>query len=268
MPTPFYHINIAEDLLKHPGLASNARRVLEQYQCEFIFGHTAPDVQVISGQEREVTHFFILPIQKGSPLPWELILEANPSLRYFGQLPPAQASFLAGYLCHLQADWFWIRDVFAPIFGPTCSWGTFPERLYLHNVLRAYLDQQVYKTSPDGISTCLCQVSPVHWLPFVEDHYLGEWQDFLTLQLQPGAVAQTVEVFAARQGIEPDEFYHLIDSEERMDEEVFVHLPRQKLDRYRQSLVVENLKLLRSSFEQNYAVSQRTARPLQTGKQV
>lgn len=256
MPTPFYHLSVAEELLRHPPLAPIARCILEPQRGAFLLGHTAPDVQVVSGQPREATHFFVLPCRPKAPRPWAYLLETHPSLAHPEQLPPAQAAFLAGYLCHLQADWLWVKDIFAPVFGPTCWWGTFRQRLYWHNVLRAYLDRRVLPELPAAMGVWLGQTSPDRWLPFVQDRFLCEWRDFLASQLDPGAAVQTVEVLAARQGITPVEFYGLLDSEDRLEREIFVHLPRQQLEVYRQRLLADNVHLL-----QDYLASVCAAYP-------
>lgn len=244
VPTPFYHLSLAEELLRQPTLPGRVRNFLEGQRGAFLFGSTAPDVQEISGQRREATHFFDLPIPRGAPLPWEAILQSHPALAVPHALPGAQAAFLAGYLCHLQADWRWVVDIFAPIFGPTCTWETFHRRLYLHNILRAYLDLRVLPGLPWVTGASLSSASPCDWLSFVKDRHLCEWRDFLATQLQPGAAAQTVEVFAARQGIASEEFYALLASEERMQSEVFIHLSYQQVELYRQRLIEENLQLL------------------------
>ncbi len=244
VPTPFYHLWIAEKLLAHPELHPAVRGLLWQQRGEFLLGNTAPDVQSVSGQDREVTHFFDLPIRLTAPRPWKHILDQHPSLAQPLGLPAAQRAFLAGYLCHLQADWLWVRDIFAPIFGPFRFWGTFGQRLYLHNVLRAYLDRGVVAELPVDTGIALEVVSPDGWLPFVQNRFICEWRDFLASQLQPGAAVQTVEVFAARQGVDPDRFYGLINSEARMDAEVFSRLPRPQLERYLQTLISDNLRLL------------------------
>ncbi|HJW89414.1 MAG TPA: zinc dependent phospholipase C family protein [Anaerolineales bacterium] len=249
MPTPFYHICVAESLLAHPALPSSVRRLLKGQLSAFLFGNTAPDVQVVSGQERQATHFFSVPILPGSQPAWERFLGTYPSLGDPARLPASQTAFLAGYLCHLQADWLWILDIFFPVFGPTCEWGTFPERLYLHNVLRSYLDFQVLSALPGNTADSLRSVRPADWLPFVEDQHLMEWRDYLAEQLAPGAAAKTVEVFAARQGLSPEEFYSLLNSESRMEAEVFIHLPRSRLQVYRRQLLEENLQLLRAYFQ-------------------
>jgi hypothetical protein len=244
VPTPFYHLFVAENLLAHPGLPPAARSLLLEERGAFLFGNTAPDVQVVSGHKRQATHFFSLPIGPDATPAWEQILRQHPSLGQAAALPPAQAAFLAGYLCHLQADWFWILEIFFPIFGPDETWATFHHRLYLHNVLRAYLDRKVMPSLPGATARRLKSIRPDGWLPFEADRHLLEWCDYLAEQLVPGAAARTVEVFAVRQGIPPEDFYRLIESEDAMDEQIFGHLPRSDLDAYYQRLVDRNLELL------------------------
>jgi len=243
VPTPFYHLSLAEEILTYPALPVGMRLFLSEHRSEFLFGNTAPDVQVVSGQPRAATHFFDLPLQPNEQPAWEKFLAANLSLSDPGKLAGAQAAFVAGYLCHLQADIYWIRQIFIPIFGRSSRWDSFPKRLYLHNVLRAYLDRKILPELAGG--ACISSVLPDGWLPFVQDAHLISWRDFLTSQLHPGARIQTVEVFAARQGISPEAYYALLSSEERLDEEIFSHLPRQALEDYRQEIVQENLSLLR-----------------------
>jgi hypothetical protein len=244
MPTPFYHLSLAEDLLHHRGLPEGVRQFLDASRCAFLFGTTAPDVQVVSGQTRLQTHFFDLPIQEEAPLAWEQALRLTPELAHAEILPAKQAVFVAGYLCHLQADWIWVKEIFAPTFGPRCTWGSFRERLFFHNVLRAYLDVRILPRLHPGMSACLQWVVPDHWLPFVEDRYLVEWRNLLFPQLQPGAATQTVEVFSNRGGISAPEFSAMLVSERRMQEEVFVHLSLDQIAQYHQHVIDENSHLL------------------------
>ncbi len=55
-----------------------------------------------------------------------------------------------------------------------------------------------------------------------------------------------MEVFAARQGISPEEYYRILDSQDEMDREIFSRLPRLALDLYRRQLVLQNLQFLNS----------------------
>jgi Zinc dependent phospholipase C len=244
VPTPFYHLSLAEELINHHDLPEPIRHFLRAYRNEFLFGSTAPDVQVVSGQRREATHFFDLPIQPGDLPAWEGFLNVYPELTISNTLPGGQSAFLAGYLCHLQADWVWVKDIFSPVFGPHSDWGTFKQRLYYHNVLRAYLDWQILPGLPGNTGTNLSEVEPRGYLPFVKDQSLTEWRDLLARQLHPGATIQTVEVFSSRQGISAPEYYAVLASAERMQSEVFEHLPLERVDRYRAQVLKDNLRLL------------------------
>lgn len=244
MPTPFYHLRLGKDLLLHPAINGELGQFLHSSRWAFLFGNTAPDVQVVTGQRRQITHFFDLPIQQGDPQPWKLLLGEYPQLADVKRLPVPHAAFVAGYLCHLQADWMWVKEIFAPVFGPYCSWSNFEERLYLHNVLRAYLDVRISPGLLPGLESCLHQAEPAGWLPFVEDRELIKWRDILLPQLHPGAASQTVQVFSSRQGISTPEFQALVDSDERMQREVFIHLPLEEVERYHQRVLEANIKLL------------------------
>lgn len=244
VPTPFYHISVAEDLLSHPDLKENIRELLTGEIAAFFFGNTAPDVQVISGQRREETHFFQVPVEPGAITPWEQMILHYPSLANGRRLPPHQAAFIIGWMCHLQADWYWVKNIFTPIFGYHASWGDFASRLYLHNVLRSYLDFQIHQRMNGKISGFLRQAQPEMWLPFVKDEHLSFWRDYLVRQLQPDSKIETVEVFAARQGISTEAYYHLINSEQQMDLEVFSHIPRRVVENFYQELIEHNLGLI------------------------
>lgn len=172
-----------------------------------------------------------------------MILE-YPGLNQPANLTPSRAAFIAGYLIHLQADWIWVLDIFQPVFGPHQTWGTFSKRLYLHNVLRAYLDEKVILALPLDVVVILRPTRPHQWLPFVEDAFLIKWRDYLCDQLQQGDRSETVEVFASRHGINPAAFHSMINSEERMERDIFVHLTRQQLNDYRDRLVTQNIEFL------------------------
>jgi hypothetical protein len=248
VPTPFYHLTIAQNLLDKDAFSPDVQEILERQRGAFLFGNTAADVQVLSGQKRQATHFFKLPLHSNPVVPWQRMLEAYPELRGSHQVTETQAAFIAGYLCHLLADWRWIGNIFVPAFGLQATWSIFPQRLYLHNVLRAYLDQQIIPELTNGASEKIGKVIPDGWLPFVKDPFLFAWRDYLAEQLQPGAKVYTVEVFAERQGISPEEYRTLLGSEERMEKEIFTHLTRQELDDYRQQIDAESIALVNAYF--------------------
>jgi hypothetical protein len=231
MPTPFTHLAAAADLLASPALATDTQAALVAEWPAFLFGNTAPDVQTISGQPREATHFFTVPLRDASPAGRRLLARYS-ALAVRSQLPADQAAFIAGYLAHLMYDQLWIRDVFEPFFGEAPAWGSFRERLYLHNVLRAYMDAVDLQRLRPAVAGRLRAAEPHAWLPFEDDRHLRAWRDLLADQLSSGA-GRTVEVFAQRMRVDPQEFAALLASPEEMDRRVFSHLPPGALAEYR-----------------------------------
>lgn len=168
-----------------------------------------------------------------------------PDLAQPDHLPPDQAAFIAGYICHLQADIIWIKDLFLPYFLPLLAKHRRKQVGYLHNVLRSFLDERILSALQEDVGQCLLQVRVEDWLPFVEGQYLIEWQNFIAGQLLPGAKAQTFEVFAERMNMPVDALLDLVHSESRMEAEIFSFIPYQVLVEYREKLVSANLELLK-----------------------
>lgn len=242
MPTPFYHLSLAEEIVAHPDLPDEIRAILTEHRCAFFLGKTAPDVQSLTGHSRRDTHFFAVP-PDGTVSPEEHVLLEHPELSDSSQLPPAHAAFLAGYLCHLQADIAWIDQIYLPNFSDEI-WPNKRHRYYIHNALRAYLDEIILAEMPDGVGACVGKAQPDKWLPFVEDDDLIEWRDLIAEQLAPGAKIHTAEIFAIRMDVDIEQFTDLIASKERIESEVLIHVHAQELVKYRRFVIKENLELL------------------------
>jgi hypothetical protein len=223
MPTPIQHLVIAQDIVADSALPPAARELLAAQRGAFLFGAIAPDVQSVSGQPREATHFFTMPPTDSRPA-HQAMLAAHPSLSRAAKLVPAQAAFIAGYIQHLTLDELWIAQVFGPYFGPRAEWGTFHERLLIHNVLRTWLDRRDGARLEGDAGDALAQAEPREWLPFVSDGHLRAWRDEIAAQLKPGAPIHTVKVFAARLNVSPAEFRDMLDSPDEMERRVFAHL--------------------------------------------
>jgi len=228
MPTPFYHLCLASDLLS----AGNLPPLLRREWPAFCFGNIAPDAQTVSGQTRVATHFFEVPMRDHAPA-WHEMFRQFPLLARPAGLPEAQAAFLTGYLCHLVLDQLWIADIFTPTFGEEAGWGTFRDRLFLHNVLRIYLDRIDLPRLPDHTGQMLKQAQSNGWLPFIADAPLHQWRDFVAEQLAEGAASQTVAVFAARMSLTPTDFESLLQSPTAMQAQIFDRLPLSLLAEFR-----------------------------------
>lgn len=171
------------------------------------------------------------------------MLSKNPALAEPQKMKADRAAFVAGYLCHMQADWLWILEIFLPVFE--CQrWASFQRRMLLHNVLRAYLDARTRALLAQDMGACLSSARPSGWLPFVKDRHLLAWRDLVAAQFEPDATWLTVQVFAERQNASPQEYYHLLESEKRMDEHIFAHMPRARMPAFEDLLIQANLRLI------------------------
>ena len=187
MPTPVQHLVLAQRLLDDSTLPGSIRQRLLAHRGAFLFGNTAPDVQTVSGQLREETHFFVIPWAR-VPLPHNALFSLYPALRRIRSLPADHAAFLAGYICHLWLDVVWVRDIYLNGFGPHAHWGAnLRERHFYHNILRTWCDLNDQQQLNGSIGPALAAANPIEWLPFTADRYLVQWRDNLAEQFQPGA---------------------------------------------------------------------------------
>lgn len=243
MPTPVQHLVIADAILAHPDLPVSGRSLLKVHHAAFLFGNTAPDVQTISGQTRAATHFFNVPINSDQQ-PHQAMFDIYAQLGRPDQLPPAHTAFMAGYIAHLLLDFIWVRDIFAPVFGPDAGWGNVPNRLFLHNVLRAWCDRNDQTRLINGTGDQLATIQSDHWLPFTDDQHLHRWRDILVEQFAPGAMIRTVEVFAARSKATPQDFERILGSQQQMDDLIFSHIPRATIDTFNHSGLLQSCALV------------------------
>ncbi|MBM4424065.1 MAG: zinc dependent phospholipase C family protein [Chloroflexi bacterium] len=239
MPTPFYHLSLVRDLL----VAGQLPPLLGDEWPAFCLGNIAPDAQNISGQTRAATHFFDVPMTDLTPA-WHVMFHRFPRLADPAPLSPAHAAFVAGYLCHLALDQVWIADIFDPVFGEHAGWDSFRRRLFLHNVLRVYLDRLDLPKLQNGTGGALREARPRDWLPFLADDALSRWRDFVADQLADGGESQTIEVFAARMRVAPAEFESLLQSPAAMQENIFRRLPFSSLNTFRQRGLDRTLEVI------------------------
>lgn len=251
MPTPFTHLLAAPVLLDSPGLPPAAQKSLAADWPAFLLGSIAPDVQTLSGQTREATHFFPVPLN-GAPPAHRVMFERFPGLTQPQRLPVAQAAFLAGYLAHLAFDQLWITEIFAPVFGPEQNWASFRERLYLHNALRAWVDAVDLAQLPAPLGPALHTARPEEWLPFVKDTDLARWRDQVADQLRPGAVSHTITVFAERMNADPQTLAALVNSPTEMDQRIFAKVSRARVEHYRALALAESARLIRDYWEGSF----------------
>lgn len=236
------HLALAKEILSGDDLPPAMRRLLIQQHGPFLLGNTAPDVQTVSGQTRDETHFYSIPRTTDRPA-HEALFETHPQLTHTESLPPAQIAFIAGYIAHLVLDELWLDRVFLRYFRR--GWGDRREQAFLHNVLRTWMDRQDQRRLNGSVSAALRHTRPQGWLPFVADEHLQAWRDWLVEQLAPGRSVQTAEVFARRMGVSVSEMEAVLSSPQQMEERVFAHISRTDLRSFRDAGYEQSVALIR-----------------------
>ena len=224
MPTPFMHLQIAEQIGAAPELSDFARHLLHAAWPAFYFGNVAPDFQAICGLPRETTHFYgSMPLEGKEA--YAIMLAHHPQLVYTPQMPLAQAAFIAGYCVHLLFDLCWYRQILLPFFANPPYWQDNWQRFLAHNALLIFLDRVALNSLSVDASHDLAGAMPDSWLPFAADAELIKWRDNLTSQLSPGASVQTIEIYAQRMKMVPAEFAANLQDPDWMAQIVFDKVP-------------------------------------------
>jgi hypothetical protein len=224
MPTPFMHLDVAQEMLAGGG---NGRLPLPQLTAQrsaFYLGHVAPDVNAVSEIDRAASHFYDLP-----PVPeyeaHEMLLQQHPQLCPGADLPPAQAVFIAGYMAHLYLDLVWLRQIVIPFFYQRPEMGGREYRTMVHFVLLTFLDMQAEARLAPETSQVLADAAPQRWSPFIPDDILRQWRDVLVPQLSPKGESRTVEIYAGRLKIPPEEFGHKLRDQTWLEQNLFRNVP-------------------------------------------
>ena len=89
MPTPFYHIVIAEEILEDSRLNTPVQDLLADFFSAFLFGNVAPDVQAVASYTREDTHFFSID-NVGNNVAYKAMLSKHKELSNTRLLPSLQ----------------------------------------------------------------------------------------------------------------------------------------------------------------------------------
>ena len=250
MPTPFMHLQIAERILTHAALSDRTRRMIQTHYSAFYLGSVAPDYQTICNVPRETTHFYDLPPSDGDRAYPKMFL-SFPELAEQNRVSPEQAVFIAAYCAHLMLDLRWYHEVLTPYFVEPLEWESHHQRFVVHNTLLTYLDKQAVAALPESAARILSSASPRGWLPFALDKELIEWRDLLVAQLRPGAPLRTVEIYAKRLFLSPEEFTSNLEEPAWMDAYLFSRVPIEDVQALLTSAVTESVDIMTAQIDES-----------------
>lgn len=205
--------------------------------ASFIFGSTAPDTRVISGQPRESTHFFEIPLVPNTYSPITM-MQTWPELADPTALEPRHAALVAGYLTHLVMDETWVEDVVLPcLFVAGETWGPEHVNWHVYNASIAYLDHQAIQALPQEIIKQTEEADIADVLPFIDNEPLLRWQMYVSQRLSADQV-RSVGHAAENCGMTAEEMLALITSEEAMAREVYPVVAKEHLEAFQRDTTV------------------------------
>ncbi len=232
MPSPFTHLHIAEkiriELNQIEDKNERSAYIFRDGWPSFCLGSVAPDFQIISGQPREVTHFYRLPPQPDNQA-YPRMFSTYPQLAFVDQLSIEHSAFVAAYAAHLLLDLIWFREILIPYFHDAPHLGEIENRRLVHLILLTYIDQIALDQLPFDMAETLAESRPHDWLPFASDENLIQWRQFLIAQLQPGGISETVRIYAGRLQMTPEGFADKLNDEGWMQDHLFSKIPVQKV---------------------------------------
>lgn len=244
------HLQTAERIIASDQLRPDIKAQLLANYPAFYLGNVAPDYQAICDIPREDTHFYKLP-----PLPdnkgYDTLFARHPDLAAINNLSPDKANFLAGYSIHLMLDLRWYHEVLTPYFLVSQDWEDHRQRFIVHNTLLTYLDMMAVETLPENAAEILNAAVPNYDLPFAETTKLTIWRDMLVDQLQPDAMLRTIEIYAGRLDMSPEEFATNLEDPGWMEDHVFKKVPVEKVQAMLTNAVGESIEIITHYFTGN-----------------
>lgn len=224
MPTPFTHLQITLRLMNDPLVPPHIREFAEHYRPDFLLGGVIAD-QRPEGGRRADTHFYEY-TQEMPDHPWREMFRQHPSLK--NPKSEAHKAFLSSYVAHLAADEYWSRFMLKPHFADSAWGGDLRGRFYLLHLLLISMDERDEKLLPDGIGAVMHGSMPEDWLPFLTDHEICAWRDFIAAQIDEHD-SQTLVIFGGRINTSAEKVRELLDDGAYMQAQLWDNVSREIL---------------------------------------
>ena len=147
----------------------------------YLLGSTAPDIRVITKQDRSFYHFVKLDFD-GVGDGIRNMQSFHPQLNYLREKDSHTRSFMAGYASHLILDETWITKMFRPFFSDVNLFGDRNQGLILDRALQMQLDKSYWKTLEQNLAhveSCEIEVD----VEFLRKEPLKEWQTWISTLL-------------------------------------------------------------------------------------
>ena len=164
----------------------SAYAIAEMLDCQeidrargaYFLGATAPDVRVITRNDRAVTHFFDL-AEYGVQDSVGRMFREYPDLEFGSDSEQDYVAFILGYITHLVLDELFISEVYRPIFAPVAEMIGGPRANLLDRVMQYEVDRvdRTNQSAMESVTKSLRTSFSLPNLPFIEQESLLEWLD-------------------------------------------------------------------------------------------
>ncbi len=232
MPPITLHMVLARAIagaLGHPDLAGA--------EGAYLLGATAPDIRILTRQDRQSTHFFDLagPDHQDSVAGF---FAAHPHLADPGALNPFTRAFVGGYLTHLVFDEQYITTVYRRLFARHEQLGgtvraNLMDRLLQFGLERDYGEPEVRKAICAALA---CTVENIE-VGFIETETLERWRqiaaDAATRDMDWDRMRGMVANHLRRAGIgESPELTRFLDSLPELLDETMAYVTDERIRGY------------------------------------
>lgn len=253
MPPLCLHLSIvkeAAELLQNP--------ILDQNMGGYAFGATLPDVHIITGLDREETHFFDLS-KEDYKSGTKTIFKAHPNLAQTETLDDSTKSVVAGYLSHLITDEIWILEIYRPFFS-----GSSPLR---ENAMANMFDKLVQyeldrreredRAAMETIRTSVFGWEPGDDIDFIDKPALIEWRDFVCSAATREPNLALFPFFAKRfllprLEVDPEKLEQFFSSIQANLEWVIQYVTPERLIAFREKSVSQSVVLAKEYLGEDY----------------
>lgn len=194
MPHLVFHMSVARELadtLSHP--------TLDAYRGAYYMGSTGPDMHILDGRKRSLSHYFELD-EMHEQNSVASFFEAHPELGRPEALRDGAPAFVAGYISHLVIDELWITEIYRPVFGPDSPLGGDARANIMDRVLQYDMDleRRRHTEVTREIRRVLLESDLDFGIGFVDCASLQRWRDVAADMLERPASWDRFRYLAGR----------------------------------------------------------------------
>jgi len=210
---------------------------IEAAEGAYLLGATAPDIRILTRQDRASTHFFDLagPDHQDSVAGF---FEAHPRLADPGALNPETRAFVGGYLTHLVFDQEYITTVYRRLFARHEQLGGLVRANLMDRLLQFGLEREYGEPAiREAICGALaCTVENIE-VGFIEPETLERWRQVAVDVAARGMDWERMRGMAAnhlrRSGIgESEELARFLDSLPELLDETMAYVTDERIRGY------------------------------------